>query len=441
MKPGTIATLKSQSNPPFASHELIEYPLGEIATVQQGYTFSPDHQGQAEGKWLYVKVGDLNAHGNTKYLDRTLNYVDDNVLEEMGAKPFPSGSIVFPRVGAALRNNNKRILRHASLTDDNVIVVIARDPHSCSAEYLYYWFDFQDLKRFCNDGTVPVINGTNLKRQRVPLPSFALQQEIARLLSTWDTAIQKTEQLIEAKERHYSHELSRLISRGQHPHTYVGAFAEEVPARNCGGKWRTVALSDIADRVRRQSNGGDYPLLTISSASGFIRQEDRYSRYMAGESAKTYTLLRAGEFSYNKGNSKRYEFGCVFQLQNFDAALVPSVYVSFRLHDSVCASYMRHLFAADYLKPQLRALVKTGVRNNGLLNVRPDEFMGTKVPLPPLQHQLRIANYLDAASAEIDLLNQQLAALRTQKRGLMQKLLTGQWRLPVPDNAQETTNA
>ena len=249
------------------------------------------------------------------------------------------------------------------------------------------------------------------------------------LFREWNTAIQKTEQLIAAKERHYSHELSRLISRGQHPHTHGGAFAEEVSARNSAGKWRGVALSEIAVRVQRQTDGGDYPLLTISSASGFIRQEDRYSRYMAGESAKTYTLLRAGEFSYNKGNSKRYEFGCVFQLQEFDAAMVPSVYVSFRLHDSVCASYMRHLFAADYLKPQLRALVKTGVRNNGLLNIRPDEFMGTKVPLPPLDQQLRIANYLDARSAEIALLKQKLAALRTQKRGLMQKLLTGQWRL------------
>lgn len=410
----TTAEHKDNATRQPTAHHLDEYPLGEIAMVQQGYTFSPSYQGQATGKWLYVKVGDLNAHGNTKYLDRTLNYVDDIVLEEMGATPFPPGSIVFPRVGAALRNNNKRILRYASLTDDNVIVVTVRDTHSCSAEYLYYWFDFQDLQRFCNDGTVPVINGTNLKRQRVPLPSFALQQEIASLLSTWDTAIQLTEQLIAAKERHYSGLIRRLIN-----------------GRSKSESWGHASIRDIADRVQRQGDGGDYPLLTISSASGFIRQEDRYSRYMAGESAKTYTLLRAGEFSYNKGNSKRYEFGCVFQLREYEAALVPSVYVSFELHESVCAAYMRHLFAADYLKPQLRALVKTGVRNNGLLNIKPDEFLGTTVPLPSLEEQVRIANALDAARAEVDLLGQQLDALRTQKRGLMQKLLTGQWRLPV----------
>jgi type I restriction enzyme S subunit len=420
----TAAARKDNVTRQATNHHLDEYPLGEIAMVQQGYTFSPSYQGRAAGKWLYVKVGDLNAHGNTKYLDKTLNYVDDIVLEEMGAKLFPPGSIVFPRVGAALRNNNKRLLRYASLTDDNVIVVTVRDTQACSAEYLYYWFDYQDLQRFCNDGTVPVINGTNLKRQRVPLPGFALQQEIASLLSTWDTAIQKTEQLIAAKERHFSGLVSLLIN---------GPSKSEA--------WRHVSIRDIANRVQRQGDGGDYPLLTISSASGFMRQEDRYSRYMAGESAKTYTLLRAGEFSYNKGNSKRYEFGCVFQLQNHDAALVPSVYVSFRLNDSVCAAYVRHLFVADYLKPQLRALVKTGVRNNGLLNISPDEFLSTTVPLPPLDQQTKIAQVLDAASADIDLLKRQLAALRVQKRGLMQKLLTGQWRLPVPAKTKEVSNA
>src|SRR5690606_10734530 len=85
-------------------------------------------------------------------------------------------------------------------------------PNSCSAEYLYYWFDFQDLQRFCNDGTVPVINGTNLKRQRVQLPSFMVQQEIANLLSTWDTAIQKTKQLIAAKERYFAATSHQLLT-------------------------------------------------------------------------------------------------------------------------------------------------------------------------------------------------------------------------------------
>ena len=165
------------------------------------------------------------------------------------------------------------------------------------------------------------VRKADITRARVSLPGKHEQEAVATALWYWDTAIQKTEQLIAAKGRYYAGLVNRLIT---------------VRSRTEG--WRRVSVRDIADRVQRQGDGGDYPLLTISSASGFIRQDDRYSRYMAGESAKTYTLLRAGEFSYNKGNSKRYEFGCVFQVQSCEAALVPSVYVSFRFHDSVCVN-------------------------------------------------------------------------------------------------------
>jgi type I restriction enzyme S subunit len=295
----------------------------------------------------------------------------------------------------------------------------------CGAEWFYNYFRHRSIKPYLTRQGAGryKLNKAALQELPIVLPPAQEQEAINALFREWDTAIQKTEHLIAANVRHYSGLVGRLVN---------GRSKSEV--------WRHVSIRDIANRVQRQGGGGDYPLLTISSASGFIRQEDRYSRYMAGESAKTYTLLRAGEFSYNKGNSKRYEFGCVFQLQNYDAALVPSVYVSFRLHDSVCSAFMRHLFIADYLKPQLRALVKTGVRNNGLLNISPDEFLSTIVPLPPLDQQTQIAKALDAASAEIDLLKRQLAALRVQKRGLMQKLLTGQWRMPVPESVKESTH-
>jgi type I restriction enzyme, S subunit len=55
--------------------------------------------------------------------------------------------------------------------------------------------------------------------------------------------------------------------------------------------------------------------------------------------------------------------------------------------------------------------------------------------LPPIDVQARLAQLLDAAAHHISLLYRQVAALRAQKRGLMQKLLTGQWRLPAQEEA------
>lgn len=384
--------------------------LGSIAKITSGGT--PDRTKPAywNGTIPWVKTAQIqNGIITTECIDE---WITQEGLEKSSARMMPKGTILMAMYGQGKTRGQVAILG-LDATINQACAAILLKPQA-NRDYIYQQlrFRYESIRALSNTGSQENLNAKLIREITFPLPILDIQKKVAETLSAWDTAIQKSEQLIAAKERHYSHEVSRLISRDQ---------------------WQTVRLSEIACRVQRQNDGGDYPLLTISSASGFIRQEARYRRYMAGESAKTYTLLRAGEFSYNKGNSKRYEFGCVFQLQDFDAALVPSVYVSFKLHDSVCASYMRHLFAADYLKPQLRALVKTGVRNNGLLNIRPDEFMRTNLPLPPFEVQLRIANYLNAASVEIALLRQQLLALHNQKRGLMQKLLTGQWRLLVPE--------
>ncbi|HBK9123049.1 TPA: restriction endonuclease subunit S, partial [Escherichia coli] len=170
-----------------------------------------------------------------------------------------------------------------------------------------------------------------------------------------------------------------------------------------------------------------------SSLSGFVRQDERYSRYMAGESVKNYILLKKGEFAYNKGNSKTYEFGCIFDLEAYEAGLVPHVYVCFRLKNGLSHRYFKYLFEADYLKPQLGALVNTGVRNNGLLNIKPTEFMQTKVPVPCFEEQESIADMLYNSSRTIRVLQDKLACLKDEKKALMQQLLTGKRRVKVDE--------
>lgn len=286
-----------------------------------------------------------------------------------------------------------------------MIVVTVRDSNSCSSEYLYYWFDFQDLQRFCNDGTVPVINGKNLKRQQVPLPSFALQRQIASLLSTWDTAIQKTEQLIAAKERHYSHELSRLISRGQHPLGHVGTFAEEVSARNRGGNEARV--------------------LSVTNSRGFVLPEDQFERRVASADLSNYKVVRRGQYAYNPS---RINVGSIARLDGWDDGVLSPMYVVFRLDEAkVDSGYFLHWLNSHEARQRIKNSAQGSVRET----VSFSEFAALTIPLPDADKQTAIARYLNALREEIDLLGQSVAALKTQKRGLMQKLLTGKWRLPV----------
>lgn len=280
-----------------------------------------------------------------------------------------------------------------------------------------------DLIRRVGGSALQEISLAELRKVRTLLPPLPEQKKIAKILSTWDSAISVTEKLLTNSQQQKKSLMQQLL-------TGKKRLLDENEVR-FSGEWEFKRISEIATRVQRKNDATEHPILTISSLSGFVRQDERYSRYMAGESVKNYVLLKKGEFAYNKGNSKTYEFGCVFDLDKYEAGLVPHVYVCFRLKQGLSHRYFKYLFEADYLKPQLGALVNTGVRNNGLLNIKPTEFMQTKVPVPCFEEQESIADMLYNSSRTIRVLQDKITCLKDEKKALMQQLLTGKRRVVV----------
>lgn len=152
-----------------------KYCLKDIATVSQGFTFSRLYQGKKNLKWNYFKVADIGLNPNSKYLTNAINTISDITMEEIGALPFSKGSIVFPRVGAALFNNNKKILAQDGVVDDNVLVLTVTDTSKCWYEFLYYYLQGIPLAKWCNSGLVPVINTKTVLSQMVFLPPLPEQ--------------------------------------------------------------------------------------------------------------------------------------------------------------------------------------------------------------------------------------------------------------------------
>lgn len=252
----------------------------------------------------------------------------------------------------------------------------------------------------------------------VALPPIHEQRKIAEILRTWDLVVEKLEALRAAKVNH----LNGLTQK-------VFGIGGDFPAR-----WKQAPLSAISTRVRRQNGGGEHPVMTISAKSGFRLQSDKFSRDMAGSSVERYIVLHEGEFAYNKGNSLTAPYGCIFSLDR-PTALVPFVYFCFALNAGMNREFFGHLFAAGALNHQLSRLINSGVRNDGLLNLNPEDFFGCKVPVPPISEQSDIAQALTAAKLEVSLLESEIDLITRQKRGLMQKLLTGEWRVQVEEAA------
>ena len=186
--------------------------------------------------------------------------------------------------------------------------------------------------------------------------------------------------------------------------------------------WEQHKLNEITSRVQGNNGRLNLQTLTISAGNGWMKQEDRFSANIAGKEQKNYTLLKQGELAYNHGNSKLAKYGAVFELKDFDEALVPRVYHSFRVNNKTNSSFIEYLFATKILDKELGKLVSSGARMDGLLNIGYEDFVSIKITVPSFEEQQKIASYFRKVDEIITLHQRKCEVLKKLKKGLLQKM-------------------
>ena len=200
------------------------------------------------------------------------------------------------------------------------------------------------------------------------------------------------------------------------------------------GEWDKIKLSQIADIIKDKNDGAEHPVMMLSAVKGFINQQEKYSKDNAGSSLKKYTLLRRGDLAYNRGNSKLKKYGCIFELEN-SSALVPYVYHCFRMKNGNSTFYGNYLNSGKIDK-ELRGIISSSARMDGLLNVSEKDFVNILVSKPILSEQQKIADFLTTFDKRITAQQNIIADLEETKKGLLQKIFSQEIRFK-DDNGQD----
>lgn len=348
------------------------------------------------------------------------SFIDNEVAAE--SKEIKNGDILFAGSGETIEEIGKAVAYlgiETAFAGGDVIILSTKE--IVNPEFLSYTLETDFVKRqkrvLGQGNSVVHIYPSDLAKVKIPLPPLPEQRAIAQVLSTADAAIHTTEKLIAQKEQRKKWLMQQLLTG-----------KKRLPGFE--GEWREIALGALFSQIRDINDGGDvHSIMTISAKSGLISQEDKFDRVIAGESLKKYTQLQIGDFAYNKGNSKVYPMGCIYRLEDRESALVPFVYICFRPGELIDGDFYKHWFLAKGLDAQLNKIITSGARGDGLLNVNTDDFLKLKIPFPNKEEQTAIAQVLQAADKEINLLKSKAEKLREQKKGLMQVLLTGKVRL------------
>ena len=161
--------------------------IDELGVIKSGYTPSSDEL-DSHGDYPYFKVAEMNLPGNEKYLMYSSLYLSGEV------KTFPANSIVFPKNGAAVSTNKKRILQVDSVVDLNTAVMIANQ--NISVHYLYYILINIDFANLVKRGAVPTLNILELKNKIVPVPPMEVQQQIVAELDKINEVIEDCRELL-----------------------------------------------------------------------------------------------------------------------------------------------------------------------------------------------------------------------------------------------------
>ena len=390
----------------------------DIAELIHGFQFREEHFAE-NGRFGVIKIGNLTYQGNIS-LDN-LSKSDCEGINNYERLFLRRGDILMALTGGTLGKMSIFNLEENRYLQNYRVGKFEPNEKSIK-NYIYYLLSSTYVQKRIednvNEAAQPNFGKQDFDKIKIPLPPLPEQKKIADCLSTWDCAIEKQSQLINALTQRKKALMQQLLTG-----------KKRLPGFS--GEWKEVKLGDLFEKINRKNEEGNTNVVTISAQRGFVKQTDFFNKSVASETLDNYSLIYHGEFCYNKSYSNGYPLGATKRLIAFEKAVVTTLYICFKIKDQKKSngSFFEQFFEANSLDRSLIKIAQEGGRAHGLLNVSLSDFFNIKIKLPPIEEQSAIAEILATADRELQLQKEKLAQLQTQKKGLMQVLLTGKKRL------------
>ena len=238
------------------------------------------------------------------------------------------------------------------------------------------------------------------------LPSIIEQKRIVETIKLWELAIETLEKLIEQKEvlknslaQKYFHRKNNLFSLKQYK------------------------LGELF-KNRKETNCCDLELLSVCDGLGIVPRSQLNAKDNSNEDKSKYLKVCVGDLAYN--TMRMWQGRC--GVSAYEGIVSPAYTVCIP-KDNIDVDYMYYLFKTPHMIHDFWRYSQGIVDDT--LNLKFNNFEVIKVWIPDKETQTKIAKLLKSYDEEIQILNSKLEKLKEQKKGLMQKLLTGQIRVQV----------
>ena len=189
-------------------------------------------------------------------------------------------------------------------------------------------------------------------------------------------------------------------------------------------RYKKVQLSKLISEIsRRNRDNGIERGLSVTNHSGFVLSENQFARRVASTDLSNYKIVRKGEYAYNPS---RINVGSITRLDDWDIGVLSPMYIVFELSSNqINSDYLLHWLFSSEAKQRIKKSAQGSVRET----VSFSDLGTISLKLPDIENQGEITETINTAKREITVLKELAEKYRTQKRGLVQRLLNGEWQV------------
>lgn len=380
--------------------------VSNFGKVYTGNTPPTNDQENYGNEFMFVSPGDL---GISKYILNT-----EKRLSEKGflfSRKFKKGSVLFTCIGSTI---GKSGIAMEDLTSNQQINAITVNQNNHN-EFLFYQLqrNFKQIKLLAGEQAVPIINKSQFEQIKLLCAPLPEQKAIADCLSTWDQTIEKQTALIAQKGLSKKALMQQLLSGKKR-------------LKGFGGKWEVKPLNELLIYTPREVDKPKTPFLALglrSHGKGVFHKNDFDPKTIAMD--KLY-VVKENDLVINI--TFAWEQAVAIATKKDDGGLVSHRFPTYTFNDeNTTFLYFKFFILGTKFKSMLDLISPGGAGRNRVMSKK--DFLKLEIKLPSVEEQMAIANILECADEEIQLLKKKLDQLKEQKKGLMQVLLTGKKRV------------
>lgn len=373
----------------------------------------------------YIRITDLDSQGNLK--DDTFRSLP---FDKANNYMLKNGDILFARSGATV---GKAYIHKDDLEAcfAGYLIRYRANQNKINPKLIYYYTQtvfYADLIRENTiQATIQNVSAEKYANLSMPVPPIQEQDNIVCFLddkiSEIDSLIADKENLIELLEENRQVKIVEFITKGLKPNAKMKdsnvGWIDKIPEH-----WEEKKIKYLFYEVNERNFEEDAELLSVFTSIGVRPRSQMEDRGNKAQTVMNYKKVKKGDIVVNKLLAWMGAIG----ISDYEGVTSPDYDVYRQINENLISNkYYHYYFRSHYFKGDC---YKFG---RGIMMMRwrtyPEQFKSIPVPVPPIEEQIEIANYIDEKTKDIDLLitetKSAISKLREYRQSLIYEAVTG----------------